>query len=82
MREKKSNSLPARFAALSSANRCLQAICENRRLEVRELLKHLLACTGEEAEHAAHQCDHFGIDASKWWKAVKRARKFLKPYHT
>lgn len=80
MRERKSNSLEARYAALSSSKRCLEMLCETRRLEIRLLLAHLRACTGDEAESTVHQCDHFGINASKWWKAVKRARKFLKPY--
>lgn len=79
-KERKSNSLAACFAALSSSKRCLEMLCENQRLEIKSLLFHLRQCTGDEAESTAHQCDHFGINASKWWKAVKRARKFLKPY--
>ncbi len=31
--------------------------------------------TGELAERTAHDCDFHAIDASEWWKAVKRARK-------
>lgn len=80
MKERRSNSLGARNAALSSSIRCLESICEDRRQEVRLLLRHLRACTNSETDHVAHQCDHYGIDGSKWWAAVKRARRLLKKY--
>lgn len=80
MSERKSNSLESRYAAVLSTNRCLEMIAENRRLEVKALLYHLRSCTGDLAERAATDCDHHGINASNWWKSVKHARKFLKPY--
>jgi hypothetical protein len=79
-KERKSNSLAARYCALSSSKRCLEMLCEDRRLEIKDLLAHLRAVTNDEAEAVAGHCDHYCIDGSKWWKAVKRARKFLKPY--
>lgn len=68
MRERKSNSLEARYAALQSSKRCLEMLCETRRLEIRSLLSHLRACTDENAESIAR------------WKALKKARKFLATY--
>jgi predicted DNA-binding transcriptional regulator YafY len=39
------------------------------------LLDALRELTGNLADHVASECDFHAIDASKWWKAVKRARK-------
>lgn len=65
------------LAAVTASLNALTLANEAKRQEVVRLRTALREVTGSLAEDVAHHCDHYGIDGSKWWKAVKRARRLL-----